>query len=97
MRRYRYVVEYNGKLYVIDIKDYEENNMIVIDLVLDDYEARYTNEGSKDMVSMCSQELCFTNNDDVTIEDFLAHVSFILKFGEVLAILEVEKQLVIKK
>jgi len=97
MKKYRYVVEYNNALYVIEVDDWEENNMVIVDVVAEDYVARYVNEGGKDRVGACFQELCFTNNDDVTIEDFIAHVSFVLGFGEVLAVLEVEKRLVIKR
>jgi len=96
MKRYRYVVEYNGKLYVIDIKDYEKDGMVVIDLVLDDYVIKYVNEKGEDRVTAYLNELWITDANDGTIEEFMTNISYMLNYGEILAIIEIEKQVMVK-
>jgi len=96
MKRYRYVVEYNGILFIVEVEDYEEDDIVVVNLKTGEYEIRYTNEKGKDVVSNCLAGLCLTSNDNITIEDFITHVSFVLNFGKVLAVETLEKQLVVK-
>jgi len=84
-------------LFIVEVEDYEEDNIVTVNLNTGEYEIRYTNENGKDRISSCLAGLCLSSSDDTTIEDFIAHVSFVLGFGEVLAVEILEKQLVIKK
>jgi len=95
MRRYKYVVEYSGKLYVIEVEDREEDGMVIVGLATDDFVIKYVNDKGEDKVNTYLQELWVTDTSDETIEEFMTNVSFILSYGNVLAILETDKQLVV--
>jgi len=97
MKKYRYIVECKGILHLVDIEDYEEDDIVVVNLETNEYRIRYVNAKGKDEVGGYLAGLSLTSNDDTVIEDFITHVSFILNFGEVLAVETLEKQLVIKR